>query len=117
MTLSLDDIAALPIGAIYQSNEGNATGTLKKNNNNEIEFTANCDSLWFVIEKLNKEVHRYQSDSTAFKTTLNEHTITEVNKLSGWQWFQIYGFRVCIVIAAIIIIYKRIKKYWVKRFS
>ena len=109
LTLSLEQIDKLPVGAVYQEKDGNATGTVSKTNEGNIEFTANCDSLLILIDELSKEVYHFQRENTALKTNQKEEKIVEVNKLNGWQWFQIYGFWVYVSLTLLFIGYKIIK--------
>lgn len=107
LNLTQKQIEELPIGAVYEAKDGNATGTVRKTADNNIEFTANCDSLNLLVESLNKEVYRYQKDNKALVTKLKEQK--EVG-LSGWQHFQIYGFRIYIILTLIYIGYRKWKK-------
>lgn len=100
LSLNPDQLGNLPVGASYQAQEGNATATVTKTDKG-IEFTANCDSLNFLIEQLTKEVYRYKSDSTALVQKLNKQQTIEVNKLTRSQSFQIWGFRILMTIAII----------------
>lgn len=105
VTLSEKELIDLPLGASYQAKDRNATGTIRKTDKG-IEFTANCDSLNLLVEQLTKEVYRYRSDSTALVTKQNQQQTIEVNKLTRSQLFQIWGFRLLIAIA-IIVIFKK----------
>lgn len=107
LNLTQKQIEELPIGAVYEAKDGNATGTVRKTADDNIEFTANCDSLNLLVESLNKEVYRYQKDNKALVTKLKEQK--EVG-LSGWQHFQIYGFRIYIILTLIYIGYRKWKK-------
>lgn len=108
MRLDLEAVRALPPGASYQAKDGNATATVTKHADNTIGITANCDSLNILVESLTREVYRLKAIETELKTHLNEQKTIEVNKLNGWQHFQIYGFR---LMAAALIIYLLIKKF------
>gem|GEM_PF-3336992 len=99
------ELDKLPVGAIYQAKDGNATATIKKTDKG-IEFTANCDSLNLLIEQLTKEVYRYKSDSTALVHKERQQQTIEVNKLTSSQSFQIWGFRSLVVIAIVLILKK-----------
>lgn len=110
MKLSPDQLASLPVGAAYQAKDKNATGTIRKTKDNTLEFTANCDSLTFLVEELKTEVHHLNSLNTALKTELNEQKTVEVKEPNGWQWFQIYGFWVLLTIAIIKKTYRKWKR-------
>lgn len=110
LNLTQKQIEELPIGAVYEAKDGNATGTVRKTADNNIEFTANCDSLTILIESLTKEVYRLNKEKTELKNSLKEEKIVEVNKLNGWQHFQIYGFRIYIILTLIYIGYRKWKK-------
>lgn len=107
--LTLDQLQDLPVGGKYQAQDGNATGTIEKKPDGSLEFTANCDSLNFLIESLTKEVYRYKNENAELKTNIKEEKIVEVNKLSGWQWFQIWTGRICLSILAIYLLYRKFK--------
>lgn len=110
VTVSPEQLISLPVGAQYQSKDKNATGTIRKTEDNKIEFTANCDSLIILVQELKTEVHHLNSQNTALKTQLNEQKTVEVNKLTGLQWFQIYGFRLYLLLTIIYIIYRKWKR-------
>lgn len=107
LNLTTEQLTALPIGAVYEAKDGNATGTVRKTDNNNIEFTANCDSLNLLVENLNKEVYRLNTEKTELKTQLKSKK--EVG-LSGLEWFQIYGFRIYVILTFIYIGYRK----WIK---
>lgn len=114
-TLTPKQLDDLPVGGIYQAKDGNATGTIEKKPDGSLEFTANCDSLMLVVETLSKEVYRLNKEKTEIKESLKEQKTEETNKLTGFQWFQIYGFRIYVLLTIIIIIYKNIKNGKIKR--
>jgi hypothetical protein len=105
----------LPVGGKYQAVDGNATGTIEKKADGSLEFTANCDSLTLVVETLSKEVFHLNKEKTELKERLKEQKTEETNRLTGFQWFQIYGFRIYVLLTIIIIIYKNIKNGKIKR--
>lgn len=107
--LNLDPavLAKLPQGAKFESKQGNATASAAIAPDGTIEITANCDSLIILTENLQIEVHRLKTENTALKTTLNRK---EKIGLSGWQIFQIYGFRVFLVLTALYLLIKYIKR-------
>jgi NH3-dependent NAD+ synthetase len=110
LSLTQKQIDELPIGAVYEAKDGNASGTVRKTKDNNIEFTANCDSLHFMLEYAIKEVYRLNKEKTELKNSLKEEKIVEVNKLNGWQYFQIYGFRIYVILTIIYIVYIKWKK-------
>lgn len=114
-TLTPKQLEDLPVGGKYQAKDGNATGTIEKKADGSLEFTANCDSLTLLVESLTKEVYRLNKEKTELKTNLKEEKVVEVNKLNGFQWFQIYGFRIYVLLTFIFIIYKNIKNGKIKR--
>lgn len=107
--LTLEALHNLPVGGRYEAKDGNATGTIEKKPDGSLEFTANCDSLTLLVESLTKEVFRYKNENAELKTNIKEEKTEEVNILTGWQWFQIYGFRVYVFLTLLIIAYKKIK--------
>lgn len=114
--LNIDPVALanLPKGAKFENKQGNATATATTLDDGTIEITANCDSLTLLIDELTKEVYRYKESNKALETKLTQK---ETKGLSGWQNFQIYGFRICMAILAIIFIYKKIKQKWQKNLK
>lgn len=107
--LSLDQLQDLPVGGKYQAKDGNATGTIEKKPDGSLEFTANCDSLTLLVESLTKEVYRYKNENAELKTNTKEEKIVEINRLSGWQWFQIYGFRIYFSLTVLFVGYRIVK--------
>lgn len=114
-SLTPKQLEDLPVGGIYQARDGNATATIEKKPDGSLEFTANCDSLTLVVEALSKEVYHLNKEKTELKESLKEQKTEEVNRLTGWQWFQIYGFRIYVLLTIIIIIYRNIKNGKIKR--
>lgn len=110
VTVSREELNSLPVGASFQTKQGNASGEVRKTKENEFEFTATCDSLTILVQELKTEVHHLNSQNSALKTQLNEQKTAEVNKLTGWQSFQIWLGRVCVVLLIIYILYKRFFK-------
>lgn len=108
--LTIGQLQDLPVGGKYQAKDGNATGTIEKKPDGSLEFTANCDSLTLVVESLTKEVYRYQRENQMLKQDLSEQKIIEVNRLNGWQWFQIYGFRIYVSLTILVAGYRIIRK-------
>lgn len=106
MNLTQKQIDELPIGAVYEAKDGNASGTVRRTKDNNIEFTANCDSLNLLLESLNREVYRYQKDNKALVTKSKEQK--EVG-LNSWEYFQIYGFRIYVILTFIYIVYRKWK--------
>jgi hypothetical protein len=109
LNLSLEQLQDLPVGGKYQAKDGNATGTIEKKPDGSLEFTANCDSLTLLVESLTKEVYRYKNENAELKTNTKEEKVVEVNRLSGWQWFQIYGFRIYFSLTLLLVGYRLIK--------
>lgn len=114
-TLTPKQLEDLPVGGIYQARDGNVTATIEKKPDGSLEFTANCDSLTLIVEALSREVYHLNEEKTELKESLKEQKTEEVNRLTGWQWFQIYGFRIYVLLTIIIIIYRNIKNGKIKR--
>ncbi len=105
VTITEEQIANLPVGAKYQAKDGNSTGTVEKTKEG-IKFTANCDSLYMMLTYAIKEVNRFKSENTALVTQLKEQKTIEVNVLTRWQLFEIWGFRILSSIAIVFIFNK-----------
>ena len=108
-TISFDQLDSLPAGAAYQQRSGNATGTVIKNNDNTLTFTANCDSLTLLVETLKKEVYHFQRENTTLKSELNEHKTEVIKEPSGWQWFQIKGFWILLAAIFLYVVFRILK--------
>jgi len=57
-----------------------------------------------------KEVYRYKRENAELQTKLEEEKTIEVNKPSGWQWFQIWLGRICAAVILTYIIYRKFNK-------
>jgi hypothetical protein len=110
LPIDIPTLQGLPVGASYHASEGQASGRITKEADGTLIFESSCDSLLLLIEEINKEVYHLQSVNTALKATLNEEKTIEVNKLSGWQWFQVWVGRIAVALAAGYVITKKIKR-------
>ncbi len=108
MHLDIDDLLALPNGASFRAHDGRATADITKTETG-YKITANCDSLTLLVTDLEREVYRLQKEKTELETKTQETITIEVNRLSGWQSFQIYGFWICISIILLYTGYRQIK--------
>lgn len=106
INLTIDQLAALPKGALFQNKQGNATATAQVTDDGNIEITANCDSLTLLVESLEIEVHHLRDTNTALVTKLKQK---ETVGLRNVDVFQIYGFRVLVGLIAAYIIYRKLK--------
>lgn len=88
INLTPEDLEKLPVGGQYQAKDGQATGTIKRTEKG-FEFTANCDSLTFLITELRTEVYRLKNVESELKTQLKETVTIEVNVLTRWQEIRI----------------------------
>jgi hypothetical protein len=107
--LTPDDLAKLPAGAKYQAKDANATGSVEKKPDGTLEFTANCDSLTFLVTDLRTEIYHLNRQNDIFKQRLNTQKTIEVNRLNSWQSFQIWCGRIALGLLALFITYKQIK--------
>ena len=102
MEIPSGSLLKLPLGANFQAKSGNATATITHMESG-YEITANCDSLNVLVTDLRTEVYHLNQENTALKTNFKEQKTVG---LSGWQWFQIYGFRILIVGLLIFLLWK-----------
>lgn len=109
LNLSPLQIAELPPGAGFRNKQGNASIEVKMQKDGTLELTANCDSLTLLLDNLTIELYHLNSENTAIKHQLKQEKTVEVNKPTGWQWFQIYGFRIYVLLTIIYIIYRKWK--------
>lgn len=109
-TLTPEQLGNLPVGGKYQARDGNATATVEKKADGKLEFTADCDSLTLLVENLTTEIYRLNKEKTEFKERVKEQKTIEVNRLTGWQWFQIWVGRIALVIISVFLAIKLIKR-------
>lgn len=88
MTLTPDQIFDLPPGAKFQVKDKNATATVTKKENGDIDVESHCDSLNIVIERLVTTIEKYRSENTALQEQIKQKPV-QVNVLSPWQAFRI----------------------------
>lgn len=115
-TITLTDVKLkeLPEMASYNKSMGRASANVTRLNN-EIVFTAECDSVTMLLENTRVMLLRYKqlAESSVSNSFLKEQII--VREPTSWQWFQIYGFRILLAINLLLIIFKRLK-IWQKIF-
>jgi hypothetical protein len=90
----------LPVGAGYTEKQGQATVAVQMSEGGYIEASANCDSLTILVDELRTEVYHLNNEKTELKSVLSEQKIIEVNRLTGWQWFQVWTGRICLALIA-----------------
>jgi len=93
MTVSLDSLVKLPLGASFSRKNDRATATVTRIESG-YEITAECDSLTVLVTELKTEITRLNKEKTDFKSDLKVTETTEVNKPTGFQWFQIWVGRI-----------------------
>ncbi|MDR1370946.1 MAG: hypothetical protein LBJ72_12615 [Dysgonamonadaceae bacterium] len=101
-------ITNLPTGAVFSGKQGRATVTLSKDEKGNINVTANCDSLQFVIENLNLTYERYVTQTNDSIASLNQQISTVVS-LSDWDVFWIKMGKICGSILILTIIFFFVK--------
>lgn len=100
LRLHPDSLRLLPDGAGYSKVSGRASVSLVKQDTMYI-VTANCDSLTVLVDELTQEVYRLKaSDSSAVKSTERVVTV-EVNRLTGFQYFQLWSGRIALGVLAL----------------
>ncbi|MGE4590004.1 MAG: hypothetical protein AB7E34_10585 [Acidaminococcaceae bacterium] len=112
LNLSKSELDKLPPGAMYQSRSDNATATVTRVDSVFV-FKANCDSLTILVESLRTEIFHLNSKNTVLKEYLSQQDIKVINEPTSWQWFQIHGFRVLIIINLIILLWQKRKLLFV----
>ncbi len=108
LNLSKSALDKLPPGAMYQSRSDNATATVTRIDSVFI-FKANCDSLTILTESLRTEVFHLKGENIVLKEHLSQQDIKVINEPTSWQWFQIHGFRVLVIINLIILLWQKRK--------
>jgi hypothetical protein len=104
LTLSIDSIIALPVGARYTEKSGQATVDVRMSESGNVIASATCDSLTLLVDELRTEIYHLNSEKTDFKSELSEQKIVEVNRLTSWQSFQIWTGRICLLLLIILVI-------------
>ena len=92
MTVSLDSLIKLPVGASFTEKNDRATATVTRIDTG-YEITAECDSLTVLVTELKTEITRLNKEKTDFKSDLKEIKTVELNRLTGFQHFQIWTGR------------------------
>lgn len=105
--LQSSEIDALPKGAAYTSKSGRASVSITNTGNNSYEVSANCDSLFFLIEQKTSEIYRLQKRNSELLDRQESKGIEIIREPTPFQWFQIYGFYVLIAIIIVVFIFKK----------
>ncbi|WP_026473950.1 hypothetical protein [Alkaliflexus imshenetskii] len=123
------EFALLPNGAGYFAKaskqdisgapQSMASIAITKKPGGVISITAQCDSLQLMVESMTRELTIYKrrvSELTEASMGVVEKTTYEP---TGWQWFQIWGFRLLLLSVLVNLSLKRfnISKLWQKIFS
>ncbi len=93
MTVSLAGLLKLPLGASFLEKNDRATATITRIDTG-YKITAECDSLTVLVTELKTEITRLSREKTDFKSDLKEIKTVEVNRLTGFQSFQIWAGRI-----------------------
>jgi hypothetical protein len=109
-TLSLTpaQLVDLPPGAAYREQSGRASVTATKDEAGRIVIVSNCDSLQVMVTNLRTEVFRLRDERSALEERLEERVEVIVREPTGFQWFQLWGFRLAVAGGAI---YLMLTKY------
>lgn len=115
MVISVNDLKDLPSGAGYEASAGRAKVRTTRQGE-DLLIAAHCDSLEIVYQNLSRELHHYKSIALRESVTEKE-SVKQLTREgpSGWQWFQIHGFRVLLIINLLLLILKRLK-IWQRLF-
>jgi hypothetical protein len=108
LTLKIDSVIALPVGAGWIEKSGRATVAVFRTDSGVVA-SADCDSLTLLVDELRTEIFHLNAEKTALKEEIKEQKIIEVNRLTGWQWFQVWAGRVCLGLIVIIFIINKLK--------
>jgi len=114
LTLTEAKIRELPNEASYSISSGRAHANVTRLND-AIVFTADCDSVTMLLQNTRIMMLRYKklADSLLSTTHTTEQVI--VKEPTGWQWFQIYGFRLLLIFNLLLLIIKK-TKIWQRIF-
>jgi hypothetical protein len=93
MTIGENALRALPPGARYDNRNEQATVTVLKTEDGTYKVSADCDSLSLLLYERETEIYRLERERRDLEKTLTEERIETVREPTGFQWFQIWGFR------------------------
>lgn len=102
LTLAVDSLQLLPVGAGYSEKIGRAAVAVVKAEDGTITVSATCDSLTVLVEELRTEVFHLNAEKWALKEDLKEEKTVEVNRLTSWQSFQIWTGRIGLLLLGFI---------------
>ena len=108
IALSSDEIDRLPLRAVYEQSSGRARAVVEKVGT-QIVFTAECDSVTMVLEHVTRELDRYRLEVDSLRTDSMTKEQVIVREPTGWQWFQIHGFRVLLGVCLLFISFKKLQ--------
>lgn len=104
-----DSLARLPVGAGYTAREGHAKASVTREYAG-YKFVADCDSLTVIVEEMRRDVFRLSRENYELRDQKNEVETIEVNRLTSWQAFQIWAGRIVLVLVALWVAYKVVKR-------
>lgn len=118
LVLSVDKLSALPLGALYENSSGRARVSVARQGG-DLLVMAHCDSLELAFQNVTRELHHYRSTSH-FENAREIETTRQLAREgpSSWQWFQIWGFRLLLLLISIYLLLKRLNfsKLWQRMF-
>jgi hypothetical protein len=107
ITISQSGLNELPYKAGYVEKNGQATVSVQKTENGDYKVSANCDSLLFFLHEKESEITHLKSQNSELVEKTEKREVETIKEPSGFQWFQIWGFR---VLSAVLILFITIKK-------
>lgn len=107
MLIPNDQLRSLPEGGSFTKKEGRATSTVTRRGES-FEFSANCDSLSVLVESVTRDLYRSRTESDSLRLIVKEFKTEVIKEPSGWQWFQIWGFRLMLAAVALYVLFKNV---------
>lgn len=107
MLLPDSQLRSLPEGGSFTKKEGRATATITRRGDS-YEVSANCDSLSVLVESVTRDLYRSRTESDSLRLVVKEFKTEVIKEPSGWQWFQIWGFRLMLAAVALYVLFKNV---------
>jgi hypothetical protein len=107
--VTLDGLLQLPVGAEFRERNGQAVVAVIRTEGG-LTASATCDSLTLLVDELRTEIFHLNAEKGSFKSEESEIKTVEVNRLTGWQWFQVWTGRICLGLLMVFAVVKGLKR-------
>ncbi|MDR1454108.1 MAG: hypothetical protein LBJ01_00495 [Tannerella sp.] len=109
LAVTLDGLLQLPVGAEFRERNGQAVVAVIRTEGG-LTASATCDSLTLLVDELRTEIFHLNAEKGSFKSEESEIKTVEVNRLTGWQWFQVWTGRICLGLLMVFAVVKGLKR-------